>query len=441
MKKLFGLLLSFALVMISCENPGSADANRTTGGLVLIKVLARVQAVSTYTITITGSGMLQIGPLDYTGGQTVEIYVPVGTGRAFRLERYNQSSILTDTGTTVTDIGQGMNTVTVALVSVTAPLPGSPTILSATAGDGLVTVSWGSVSGATSYNLYYKAGVTVDIATGTKIAGVTSPKIVTDLPNGTQYAFAVSAVNGGAEGNLSAVKTATPAATGSSSWIVTGTTLTDPDNNTYTTVTIGNQVWTVENLKTTKYSDGAAIAHVPDSTAWAYLDTSGSTMGAYCYNENSAANGAKYGALYNWHAVNTGKLAPVGWHVPSNAEWDTLQNYLIANGYNWDGTTTKNKIAKSLAAKADWASNNWSGTPGNDLSKNNASGFSALPGGSRSIDGSFRNQSYNGYWWSATEDDASNAYSRFLDCSYEYLIRNDGRKGCGFAVRLLRDLN
>jgi hypothetical protein len=85
----------------------------------------------------------------------------------------------------------------------------TPTISSATAGDGLVTVSWGSVAGTTSYNLYYKAGATVDIATGTKITGVTSPRIVTGLTNGTQYAFAVSAVNGVFEGNLSAVASAT----------------------------------------------------------------------------------------------------------------------------------------------------------------------------------------------------------------------------------------
>jgi uncharacterized protein (TIGR02145 family) len=63
---------------------------------------------------------------------------------------------------------------------------------------------------------------------------------------------------------------------------------------------------------------------------------------------------SKYGVLYNWFALATGKLAPQGWHVPTDADWDTLHNYLIANGYNWDGTTTGNKIAKSMAAQTDW---------------------------------------------------------------------------------------
>jgi uncharacterized protein (TIGR02145 family) len=371
------------------------------------------------------------GPAGLTIGSTTGIvaWTPTATGT------FPVTARVTDDSTAHADIGW---TITVA---VTPKAPGSPTISSATAGDGLVTVSWGSVQGATSYNLYYKAGTTVDIATGTKIIGVTSPKIVSGLPNGTQYAFAVSAVNGVGEGNLSAVTPAKPEVTGSDLWIVTGTTLTDPDNNTYTTVTIGNQVWTVENLKTTKYNNGLAITYVPDSLAWYNLYTSSSTMGAYCYYENNAANWAKYGALYNWYAVNTGKLAPVGWHVPTDADWDTLQNYLIAKGYNWDGTTTGNKIAKSLAAKTDWSSYTFAGTIGNDLGKNNASGFSALPGGYRYCDGYFIFQSYIGYWWSATEIDPPFAFYRYLYYNYESLYRYSDGKGCGFSVRLLRDLN
>jgi len=125
----------------------------------------------------------------------------------------------------------------------------------------------------------------------------------------------------------------------------------DADGNVYQSVRIGSQVWTVENLKTTKYNDGTAIPNVTDSTEWIEL-----TTGSYCYYANNPDNKAKYGALYNWHAVNTGKLAPEGWRVPTDAEWDTLKNYLITNGYNWDGTTTGNKIGKALAARTDWRS-------------------------------------------------------------------------------------
>jgi len=215
--------------------------------------------------------------------------------------------------------------------------------------------------------------------------------------------------------------------------------VTDADGNVYQSVRIGNQVWTVENWRSTKYNDGTAIPHVTDNAAWAALTTPG-----YCYYNNAthADTIKKWGGLYNWYVVsptNLKKIAPAGWRVPTDAEWDTLQNYLIANGYNWDGTTTENKIAKSMAAQTDWMSYALAGTIGNDLSKNNASGFSALPGGCRDSGGSFHGQSPNGYWWSATERDASYAFNRILRYSYESLGRSYFSKSWGFSVRLLRD--
>ena len=146
---------------------------------------------------------------------------------------------------------------------------------------------------------------------------------------------------------------------------------TDADGNVYHTVTIGTQTWTVENLKTSKYNDGTKIPLVTDGTTWGNLTTPG-----YCWHNNDAAtNKATYGALYNWYAVNTGKLAPSGWHVPTDAEWTTLENYLIAHGYNYDSTTTGNKIAKALAAQTYWTTYSTTGTIGCNLSTNNRSGF------------------------------------------------------------------
>jgi uncharacterized protein (TIGR02145 family) len=221
--------------------------------------------------------------------------------------------------------------------------------------------------------------------------------------------------------------------------IVSAGTVTDADGNVYQTVKIGTQVWTVENLRTTKYNDGSAIPLVTDGGLWVALNTPG-----YCYygNTTNADSIKNYGALYNWNAVNTKKLAPMGWHVPTDAEWDTLQNYLVINGFNWDGTTdtsTENKIAKSLAAKTDWIASTTPGAIGNGLTKNNRSGFSALPGGCRDDHGSFSYVGDGGYWWSATEDESSDAYYRDLYCVYDYLVRYYYYKRCGFSVRLVRD--
>jgi uncharacterized protein (TIGR02145 family) len=212
-------------------------------------------------------------------------------------------------------------------------------------------------------------------------------------------------------------------------------TVTDIDGNVYNAIRIGNQIWTVENLRTTKYNDGTPISKITSDSLWG-KDNSG----AYCYyNNDSVANAVKYGALYNWHAVNTGKLAPAGWHVPADAEWDTLQNYLIANGYNWDGSTSGNKIAKAMATKTDWIKHLLPGSIGCDLTINNHSGFSALPGGYRSSVGNFSLKSYDGYWWSTTENNVSTAYGRFLKYNYIDLYVFSGIKEFGFYVRLVKD--
>lgn len=156
-------------------------------------------------------------------------------------------------------------------------------------------------------------------------------------------------------------------------------TVTDIDGNVYHAIKIGNQVWTVENLSVTKYNDGSLIPLDTSAVTW----DSAKTL-KYCFNENTtnAESIKKYGALYNWYVVspvNSKKIAPTGWHVPTDAEWDTMRNYLITNGYNWNGTTSDtaqyNKIAKSLASKTDWLVDTTTGAIGNDLSTNNQSGF------------------------------------------------------------------
>lgn len=212
-------------------------------------------------------------------------------------------------------------------------------------------------------------------------------------------------------------------------------TITDIDGNTYRAIKIGNQIWTAENFKSTKYNDGTQIQHISDDTTWKY-----DTVGAYCYFHNdSATNAKKYGALYNWHAVNTGKLAPAGWHVPTDADWDTLRNYLIEGGYNWDGTTTGNKVGKAVASNTDWDSFDTKGCVGNDISSNNQSGFSGLPGSYRRTNGNFSFIGRGGMWWSSTERNALDAYSNDLYYHYAFLYKEKYRKGYGFSIRLVKD--
>jgi uncharacterized protein (TIGR02145 family) len=216
----------------------------------------------------------------------------------------------------------------------------------------------------------------------------------------------------------------------------------DIDCNIYQTVVIGNQEWTVTNLRTTRYSDGALIYNETNNSAW-----TGLTSGAYCYYNNSTDAGAqqKYGALYNWYAVNTGKLAPAGWRVPTDADWTALENYLIANGFNYDGTLIGSKIAKSMAAGV-WDSTTGTGFIGDNMSLNNKSGFSAVGGGWRNGGtgingpGSFDYQRVAGNWWSATENTAQ-AFARSLSKDNISLIRSLYSKKYGLSVKLVRDLN
>jgi uncharacterized protein (TIGR02145 family) len=197
----------------------------------------------------------------------------------------------------------------------------------------------------------------------------------------------------------------------------------DIDGNLYHSVIIGTQEWTVENLKTATFNDGTPIPLVTDGTDWENLTTAG-----YCwFNNESVANKETYGALYNWYAVNTGKLAPAGWHIPSDWEWTVLSDYL--GGENVAGGKMKE------AGTVHWSSPNEDAT--------NSSGFSALPGGARYLDGDFRSQSDSCIWWSATEFDASNAYNRSIGCGCEQLNRYyyNNNMGCGYSVRLVRDSN
>ena len=205
---------------------------------------------------------------------------------------------------------------------------------------------------------------------------------------------------------------------------------------------IGTQQWYSGNACNITYRDGTPIPKVTDGTEWASL-----TTGAWAYFDNDSTKGK----LYNWYAVmgihdtdpNTPnkEFAPEGWHVPSDAEWTTLVEHLIANGYNYDQTTTDNKIAKSMASTTGWNSSTNTGAPGYDQSLNNSSGFNAFPEGLRIVsDGTFAQIGSTARFWSSTEYDTSYAWYRWLNSDSNFLFRSNGNtKVAGFSVRFVRD--
>ena len=198
-------------------------------------------------------------------------------------------------------------------------------------------------------------------------------------------------------------------------------TVADIDGNIYHTMSIGTQVWMVENLKTTKYRDGTNIVNEKDSSNWRKLTTP-----AYCWHNNDVTNKNTYGALYNWFAINSGNICPAGWHVPSDAEWTILINTLggeaVAGG----------KLKE--AGITHWRTPNSGAT--------NESGFTALPGGYRDFAGVFgpaTGTGSSGYFWSSTESSAIHAWYRSVDFPDAAVVRFEFLKTNGFSIRCIKD--
>ena len=190
----------------------------------------------------------------------------------------------------------------------------------------------------------------------------------------------------------------------------------DALTNNLNTIKIGNQTWATRNLNLETYRNGEVIPQVQDANAWANLRT-----GAWCYYENNTANGSSYGKLYNWYAVNDPRgLAPKGYHIPSDAEWTILTDYL--GGQLSAGTKMK--------STSGWQ-NNGNGS--------NTSGFAGLPGGCRNSNGNFNSIGSGGGWWSSSESSASNAWYRGLNSNVGGVDMFYSDKRLGFSVRCLED--
>lgn len=191
--------------------------------------------------------------------------------------------------------------------------------------------------------------------------------------------------------------------------------LTDQEGNVYKTITIGTQTWMAENLRTTTYNDGTAIPNIIRNNEWAYAET-----GAY-YN---LGNPEIYGRLYNWYTVNTGKLCPAGWHVPTREEWAILRIYL-----DDESVTVVDKLKE--AGTAHWKIQNSAAT--------NESGFTALPCGSRNNYGNSGGLGYGAFWWCASELGSHEAYACLIDEAPYFHGNGTADKRNGFSVRCVKD--
>lgn len=204
----------------------------------------------------------------------------------------------------------------------------------------------------------------------------------------------------------------------------------DIDGNIYKTIEIGVELeggrvqlrreWMVWNLKTTRYNDGTIIPNITDNAEW-----SEQTTGAWCYNNNDETYNSLYGKLYNWYAVNTGKLCPSGWHIPTDAEWKELKDDLIASG------VLSMNVSIELKSFSGW---------GDLFETTNSTGFAALPGGNRSgTNGGFILPSEDGsaYWWSASS--FAGGINYWMTSTDNYLYNNDVIKSTGYSCRCIKD--
>jgi uncharacterized protein (TIGR02145 family) len=210
-------------------------------------------------------------------------------------------------------------------------------------------------------------------------------------------------------------------------------TVTDIQGNVYKTIKIGPQWWMAENLNVTKYNDGSPVI---SGTNISDLQWDTTKQGYYCMYKETEKNTGK---LYNWHVVNDPrKLAPKGWHVPSDAEWKVLEQSLgmtapDAEKVNWRGSHVGEKL--KIQGSINWHDyeNVWA---------TNESGFSAQAGGCRMFYGALSDPTgitFTGFWWSSSPHEPGNAWYRYLDYKSTMVFRYHGPQNYGFSVRCVKD--
>jgi uncharacterized protein (TIGR02145 family) len=393
---------NFGLPTWDCLIPNTADTTMSNLGQTFV-VNTPITPITIRTTGVTRIGNYSILPVGLVASWSANVITITGTPTLVGFSQQFSVDLRGSCGAPIYVSG--------LIDVINATVPDAPTGVVATAGDGSASVAFvaptnNGGSDITNYRVTSTPG-------GFEVLGGTSPITVNYLTNGTPYKFTVVAENLVGKSVASAASAAvTPAA-------VCPTDSITYNSYTYNTVGIGTQCWMKENLRTSMYNDGSAI---PDETAntigWGTLIT-----GARTEYVAAGVTGyvSTYGYLYNWYAAtDSRKICPTDWHVPTDSDWTKLTNEL--GGESLAGTVMK---------KSDvlWTTN--TGT--------NTSGFSALPGGSRSNVGSFDYIRSTAFFWSATENDSTRAWYRILSYNDGSVTRYNYYKSFGYSVRCLRD--
>lgn len=197
-------------------------------------------------------------------------------------------------------------------------------------------------------------------------------------------------------------------------------TVSDADGNTYFTIIIEGQEWMAENLRTTKYNDDSAIDLITASNSWG--KTNLASQGAYCWYDNNMDDYKTMGALYNWYAINTAKLCPEGWRVPSESDWNTLQTNLGGSGQAGGKLKAEHEVF--------WQTPNVGAT--------NEVGFSAQPAGIRLFNGNFDSKYFLAYFWTSDQV-SSNGKDRSILAILANLYSTSSDKRFGYSVRCIKN--
>jgi uncharacterized protein (TIGR02145 family) len=438
MKKLLSLIA--LIIIFSCSTSSDGNGNSTTTVVPIVPTnltgeLVNNQVVLNWNDSSTNESGFKIDRKEGTGSWSVN-FASVATD----IETYTDAAVTA--GSTYTYRVYSYNAVGPSLgysntVTVTIPIVVTLATVTTTAVSGITTTA-----AATGGTITSDGGAPIT-ARGIVWSNLPNPTI--DLPTKTTdgtgigtFTSAISGLNANWDYHVRAYAT-NSAGTAYGNEIsfttpsinVPGPNVTDIDGNVYQSVTNCGLTFTKQNLNVSKYSDGTPIPQVTDPTQWANL-----TTGAWCYYNNTTANGTTYGKLYNWYAVAgiydaasaanpalRKKLAPTGWHIPSDAEWTQLTDCL-------GGESVAGGKMKSTGTSL-WLSPNTAAT--------NESGFTGLPAGWRNSDGTFVGVGNYGFWWSSSKFGTAGAWACYLYYSFGNASIGNSINRLGFSVRCLRD--